>query len=182
MTVHAQNKSYTCGPASLRNMVRVMNKVNTGSYSAMSEAKMEDLLNTTSNGTWIEDIVTALNNKWSHYGSWKTANPVDKYDYLASVKVDLYDYKQPLIQGVRTDHLAYYNGVALNHFNTVSGYKKVDNGKKVRIMDSWNPVKIYGYLPSRYNGENPYGHHIDWLSHVFTANDVSGNGLRRLIV
>jgi len=179
MTIHAQNKSYTCGPGSLRNMVLSLNKTFTGDYSSPTEATLESWLGTTSNGTWIEDIVRVLNNRFDHFGSWKTIDPADKHSYLAAVVTDTYSYKQPLIQGVRTDKLAYYNGKRLNHFNAVYGYSRSGNIKFIKILEGWDPVKIYGSIPSY---GNPYGHRSPSLSSTFEANDISGNGLRRLIL
>lgn len=179
MTIHSQNKSYTCGPASLRNMVLVMNRVRHGEYTAPPEASLEDWLGTTPEGTWIEDIVRVLNSRYDNYGTWKTTNPSDRQAYLASVISDTYKYKQPLIQGVRTDKLPYFNGKRLNHFNTVYGYNRSRDTTMIKILEEWDPRKIYGVTPSY---GNPYGFRSVSLANAFIANDISGNGLRRLIV
>lgn len=179
MTIHSQNKRYTCGPGSLRNMVLSMNKSFNGSYSAPAEATLESWLNTTSEGTWIEDIVRVLNSRFDQFGSWKSSDPADKHAYLASVVVDTYSYKQPLIQGVRTDMLAYFNGKRLNHFNAVYGYGRSSGTTQIKILEGWDPVKVYGSVPSY---GNPYGHRSVGLVSAFEANHLSGNQLRRLIV
>jgi hypothetical protein len=180
MTIHAQNKSYTCGPASLRNMVLVMNKVNTGSYMAKSEATYEDWLGTTTDGTAIGSIVNVLNNQYSHFGSWGLANPSDKWAFMSSVVTNSYRYKQPLIQGVRTRHLPYFEGRDLHHFNFSYGYQRSTSTKRVSVGEVWNPEKVYG--SSDYN---PYGHRAPALADLFLANDVSCpncSDRRRLIV
>lgn len=179
MTIHSQNKSYTCGPGSLRNMVLSMNKTRNGAYSSLSEAALEDLVGTTTQGTWIEDIARVLNSRYDSYGTWKTSNPSDKHAYLASVATDTFTYSQPLIQGVRTDKLGYFNGKRLNHFNVVYGYSRGDRSTYIKIQEGWDPVKIYGSVPSY---GNPYGHRSATLASAFEANDISGNGLKRLII
>jgi hypothetical protein len=179
MTIHSQNKSYTCGPASLRNMVMVMNRVKNGSWTAETEATYESWLGTGTDGTAIGSIVNVLNSRYGGYGSWVLKDPVDKQAYLAMVVTDTYNYRQPLIQGVRTGYLSYFQGHDLNHFNFAYGFQRSTTTKKINVGEVWDPVKIYG--SSSYN---PYGHRLPPLQEIFDANDKSGpfGGGARLIV
>lgn len=170
MTIHRQQKGYTCGPAPLRNMVLVMNKVNKGTYSAASEATLEDWLGTTTSGTGISMINYVLNDRYSRFGSWSLRDPADREAYLAIVAVDTYEYKQPVVQGVRTGYMDYWNGKYLNHFNDAYGWDSTNDVRWIHMLEVFDPVHLYGYRPSY---GNPYGHRKATLAQAFKANDVS---------
>lgn len=181
MTIHRQQKGYTCGPASLRNMVLVMNKVDNGEYSAASEATLEDWLGTTTDGTGISMINYVLNDRYSRFGSWSLRDPIDKEAYLAIVATDTYEYKQPVIQGVRTGVMDYWNDKYLNHFNDAYGWDSTDNVRWIHILEVFDPVDLYGYMPSY---GNPYGHRRATVAQAFEANDISNSDVsdRRRII
>jgi len=182
MTIHRQQKGYTCGPGSLRNMVRVMHKVKHGDYDAPAEDTLANWLGTSSNGTAIGAIRNVLNNHFGKYGSWDLRNQDDKFKYLGYVVVDTRDYKQPLIQGVQAKELPYYHGWKLNHFNWLYGYDTRTDQLRVFMGDGFDPVYLYG---THWGYGNPYGRHEVALSHAFHANDVSCaacSDRRRLIV
>lgn len=173
MTILRQQTDHTCGPASLRNMVRVMNKVRNGEYNAPTEETLATWTATEPGGTAIGNIKAALNVHFGRFGHWRLADPPDRQAYLARIAVDTYQYKQPLIQGVDTQYLRYYNGKQLNHFTFLYGFDTEQGDGQpnmVYIGDVFDPIFLYG--SSNYG--NPYGHHKEQLDNSFRANDRSG--------
>jgi len=86
-----------------------------------------------------------------------------------------------MVQGVNTSELGYYNGKELHHFNGIYGYNASSSTKWIKMLEVFNPVKLYGSTP--WYG-NPYGHRSATLGSAFTANDIScpSSDRRRLII
>jgi len=69
----------------------------------------------------------------------------------------------------------------LHHFNGIYGYNASSSTKWIKMLEVFNPVKLYGSTP--WYG-NPYGHRSATLGSAFTANDIScpSSDRRRLII
>lgn len=159
-------RSYTCGPASTRNMVAAMYKYKYGYYGNISENQFSIWEGTTTAGTARANIAAALNNHFSQFGSWRTWRPSDRFDLLATVATDTHDYHQSVILNVDTEYLSFFHGKALNHFDFAYGYDNTDSSKRlVYVGEEWDPIFIYG--SSSYG--NPYGKHKEQLYDVWMA-------------
>jgi len=139
-------KMYTCGPAATRNFVRAL----TG--SAPAELSLENWESTDpSNGTWIGNIVAALNSHYSSYSGWTQISPTSASNLKSYIAADVAGYGQGVIQNVNTQYFSFYNGKLLHHFNVAYAYGE----STVGVAEEWDPIFTWG--SSAYG--NPYGFH-----------------------
>lgn len=178
-----QVRSYWCGPATIKNMTRIMHKIRYGEYWAPTEATFAGWLGTTTSGTSVGAFPNVLNSHYSSYGGWTLRNPSTANSYLGYIASDTHRYHQPVIQGVWTRYLTYYHGWSLNHFNFAIGFDdRVGYSKKVRMGDPFDPQYLgYSSYPV-----NPHGRWWEPLGSAFKANDLSGpahsSAYKRLVV
>jgi len=160
-------KSYTCGPAATRNVVGAMNMDQYGAYRDLGEAQWASWEGTTTSGTAVGNIASAMNTHLS-YGSWKAYKALDKDDYLSNIAVDTYQYHQPVVANVDTEELSFFNGKALDHFDFDYGWDSTDSTSRyIYIGEEWDPIYTYG--SSSYG--NPFGKHKESLANAFRAED-----------
>ncbi len=144
VTNYRQEKTYWCGPASVRQSLS-FHKVKSGSSASLpSQSTIASLAGTTSSGSTTTGLKSAIN----YYASvFKFEN--DKYvvgnliglenpkgTFESRIKGDLSLKTNAPIILVRTDKLDYYNGHRTRHYVTLSGYARDPNGNKsLRIVD-----------------------------------------------
>lgn len=148
-------KSYTCGPAATRNMVAAMWAHRYGNYQDYGEAQFAAWEGTTTSGTSLANIASALNAHFSQFGSWRTAFPSSKANLIGLVAVDTRTYYQPVILNVDTEEYSWWNGKALDHFDFAYGFDNTGSTDYIKVAEEWDPIYIYG--SSTYG--NPYGRH-----------------------
>lgn len=139
-------KKYTCGPAATRNFVFAL----TG--SAPAELSLETWESTDPiNGTWIGNIVAALNSHYSSFSGWTQVSPTSASNLKSYIAADVAGYGQGVIQNVNTQYFSFYNGQSLGHFNVAYAY----GGSTIGVAEEWDPIFTWG--SSAYG--NPYGFH-----------------------
>jgi len=76
---------------------------------------------------------------------------------------------QESIQNVATYYLPFWHQHATTHFD----YGYVYSGGDIYIAEKWNPLKVYGYVPSY---GNPFGFHGNPSSYDYNAVRYSPSG------
>lgn len=146
-----QDNGYYCGPATLANMLYIINGwANSQSYYASG------LGTTSANGTIVANFASYIDNFQSDndYG-WREIL-WDDTQLWNPIITDTVSYNVPLAVLIYTDHLSTYDGHRLNHYLTIRGFSGRYSGTKtIYYTDSWDDS---GY------GNNTIGRRIDTLS------------------
>jgi len=155
--------SYTCGPASTRNLVQMLTGTNN------PEATYQSWEGTTTDGTSISAIASTLNTHYGNWESWSVYHPTSASDLWNNMAIDLYSYITSVVQNVNTYYLDYFNGASLAHFNTVYGWASYST---LNIDEEWNTTMVFG--SSAWYG-NPWGLHTEDLNLDYAAvsNSIS---------
>ncbi|WP_347354157.1 hypothetical protein [Intrasporangium sp.] len=161
-TIFGQQYNWTCGPASMRNMVYGMTK---GSVNH-PESWYRKQLGTKNDGNGTDNswIVREMNQHFSSYGHWAYYKPTSTQDLLTTVAADVsYRIPQTTYLNVTTRYLPIYRGQDLKHwmlaFNYHLGKKTISTADPNRYnWDAWGrqwnipASKVYNavhYSPSR---------------------------------
>jgi hypothetical protein len=157
------NKTYTCGPASTRNLVQMMTGTDYG------EHQFEAWEGTSSvNGTAIGNIASTLNNHFGSYDTFAVTHPTSGALVLADAQTIVGEYSHEMVQNVLTNYLPFWGGHSAKHFDSVYGW----SGSNVTIGEEWDPPAIG--LPVSYG--NPYGSHSLAATTDYTAIANSPTG------
>jgi hypothetical protein len=157
--------TYTCGPSATRNMVYNMTGRDYG------EAQFASWENTSSSiGTYITDIRSALNNHFSTWGSWGLDLPASKTDLMADTITDTYyaTHRQEMIQNVQTSYLSFWNGHSAKHYDDVYGYDQPNS--YIFVAEEWDHVE---------GTSSPYGKHR--ITATMDFNAVHGSPSKEVV-
>jgi hypothetical protein len=143
-------KTYTCGPAATRDLLSAIGVPDPG------EAQIASWEGTSSSsGTGIGMIVTALNDHYGSKGTWKAVAPGTPNNLEARVIEDVNYEHMPVIANVQPGvWLKFWNGhsVQHGHYDLISGYNW-DAGT-LRWAEEWNTAE--NSVGTQQYG-NPYG-------------------------
>jgi hypothetical protein len=154
--VHAQETSYTCGPAAVRNALQPW------VGQDFPEAQLRNELGTTSKGTVVTRIPRVLNNHES--SDWMVASVPESPEYLyAKLARDVGRYNHGVIAHLLTDALDYYGRHHASHLVDLYGYHSNNSqpNATVDIADSNNAHYS--------NGARPLGFHAVPLNTAYGA-------------
>ncbi len=151
-------KSYTCGPAATRNMIQTLTgrNITEATYATWEKT-------TSSNGTYIGDIASALNTHFSTTGSWAVYAMTSTTLLKGYVINDTYTDGMGIIEHVDTGYLSFFNGKHLGHYDMIYGYSS--SGGYIKIAEEWDPIYVHG--SSSYG--NPFGTHSEPVANVYSA-------------
>lgn len=137
-----QEKTYTCGPASARNLIRSMAGVDE------TEPRLEALMGTTPQlGTYINRIAGTLNDRYYNYDYFALTSPASPSALLASTQNIVGNYGHGMITNVQTNRLWFWNGMTAQHYNVVYGW----NYQNIYLYDQYNTAHL------GFGGPNPGG-------------------------
>ena len=153
---------YTCGPSSTRNMVQGMTGTDYG------EAHFVDAEHTSSSdGTDIGNIASALNSQFSNYDSWELEKPSSPADLLTYAVSDVHYGHHGVIQNVNTIKLPFWGTHKARHYDLIEGYDTAGDGK-IHIAEEWN----HPYQ----NSPSPFGHQVAAATDDYAAVTSSPSG------
>jgi hypothetical protein len=143
------NKTYTCGPASSRNMIQDLTGHDYGEY------QFEVWEGTSSStGTPAGNIRNAFNNHFAGYDTWALYAPTSGYDLANTIGASVWYARHGIILNVATQYLSFWSGHAARHYDYGYGWDK-SGATAVNIAEEWSGrTGTYGY--HREPGSNAY--------------------------
>lgn len=159
-------KTYTCGPASTRNLIQQATGRDYGEY------QFEVWEGTSSStGTGTDAIVRALNGHFRNVDTWTSPTPSSPGALMSMLAQDISGANHGVILNVNTTSLPFWFGAFARHYDLAYGYDTRGAGS-ASIAEEWqHAVDRAGHVP--------YGYRTTALSDAYAA--VHGSPTQQVI-